>query len=67
VLTVADGALGLTLLVVGAVLHNALFVAGAGVLAGTQVLVGVAAIAVEVRAYRREQRSDSGHPHSPMR
>jgi hypothetical protein len=48
--------------------HNALFVAGVGVLAGTQVIVGVAAIIVEVRAYRREQRSDPGHhPHSPMR
>jgi hypothetical protein len=68
VLTIAGGALGLILLVVGAVLRNALFVAGVGVLAGTQVLVGVAAIVVEVRAYRREQRSDPGHhPHSPMR
>ena len=54
--------------VAGAVLHNALFVAGVGVLAGTQVIVGVAAIVVEVRAYRREQRPDPGcHPHSPMR
>ena len=36
--------------------------------AGTQVIVGVTAIDVEVRAYRREQRSDPGHrPHSPMR
>jgi len=66
--TIAGGALGLILLVVGAVLHNALFVAGVGVLAGTQVMVGVAAIVVEVRACRREQRSDPGrHPHSPMR
>ena len=56
VLTIAGGALGLILLVVGAVLHNALFIAGAGVLAGTQILVGAAAIVVEVRAYRREQR-----------
>jgi hypothetical protein len=58
--TIAAGALGLILLVVGAVLHNALFIAGVGVLAGTQVLVGVAAIVVEVRAYRREQRSVGG-------
>jgi hypothetical protein len=68
VLTAAAGAPGLILLVIGAVLHNALFVAGVGVLAGTQVIVGVAAIVVEVRAYRREQRSGPGHhPHSPMR
>jgi uncharacterized membrane-anchored protein len=68
VLTIAGGVLGLILRVVGAVLHNALFAAGVGVLAGTQVIVGVAAIAVEVRACRRAQRSDPGrHPHSPMR
>jgi Protein of unknown function (DUF3040) len=67
VLTAAGGAIGLALLVVGAVLHNALFFAGVGVLAATQVIVGVAAIAVEVRAYRREQRPDPGHPHSPLR
>lgn len=66
--TAAGGALGLTLLVVGAVLHNALFVAGVGVLAGTQIIVGVTVIVVEVRAYRREQRPDPGHhPHSPLR
>ena|SRR5215469_18894872 len=67
VLTAAGGGLGLALLVVGAVLHNALFFAGVGVLAGTQIIVGVLAIVVEVRAYRREQRSDPGqHPHSPL-
>jgi Protein of unknown function (DUF3040) len=66
--TAAGGALGLILLVIGAVLHNALFPAGVGVLAGTQVIVGAAAIVVEVRACRREQHSGPGrHPHSPMR
>ena len=66
--TAAGGALGVMLLVAGAVLHNALFAAGVGVLAGTQVLVGVAVIVVEVRATRREQRPDPGrHPRSPMR
>lgn len=59
------GALGLILLVVGAAAHSALFAAGVGVLAGTQVIVGAAAIVVEVRAYRREQRADlSRHPES---
>ena len=69
VLTAAGGAVGLILLVVGIVLHNVLFAAGVGILAGTQIIVGVAAIVVEVRAYRREQRRpDPGHePHSPMR
>lgn len=67
VLTAAGGALGLILLVVGIVLHNALFAVGVGILAGTQVVVGVAAIVVEVRAYRREQRPEPGHePRSPM-
>jgi len=60
-LTAAGGALGLILLVVGAVLHNALFFAGVGVIAGTQIIVGVAAIVVEVRAYKREQREDTDH------
>ena len=65
---ITGGVLGLILLVVGAVLHNALFTAGVGILAGTQIIVGVAAIVVEVRAYRREQRPDPGrHPHAPMR
>ena len=65
--TAAGGALGLILLVVGIALHNALFTAGVGVLAGTQIIVGVAAVVVEVRAYRREQRPDPGHePRSPM-
>jgi len=59
-LTAAGGAVGLILLVTGAVLHNVLFFAGVGVLAGTQIVVGVAAIVVEVRAYRREQRADAG-------
>ncbi len=68
VLCAAGGTLGLILLVAGAVLHDALFAAGVGVLAGTQVIVGVAAIVVEVRAYQREQRPDSGHhPRSPTR
>lgn len=68
VLTAAGGALGLILLVVGIVAHNALFVAGVGILAGTQIAVGVAAIVVEVRAYRREQGQDPGHEsRSPMR
>ena len=67
VLTAAGGSVGLVLLVVGAVLHNHLFFAGVGVLAATQVIVGVAAIVVEVRASRREQRPGPGHePHSPM-
>jgi hypothetical protein len=68
VLTAAGGTLALILLIVGAVLHNALFVAGVGVRAGTQVLVGVAAIAVEVRAYGASSaRTPATHPHSPMR
>lgn len=68
-LTAGGGAIGLILLVIGAVQHNALFAVGVGILAGTQVIAGVAAIVVEVRAYRREQRRpDPGHePHSPMR
>jgi Protein of unknown function (DUF3040) len=68
VLAATGGTLGLILLVVGAVLHNVLFAVGVGVLAGTQVVVGAAAIIVEVRAYRREQRTDlSRHPDSPTR
>jgi hypothetical protein len=68
VLTAGGATIGLILLVVGAVLHSSVWVAGVGVLAATQVIVGVAAIVMEVRAYRREQRSDPRHhPHSPMR
>jgi Protein of unknown function (DUF3040) len=68
VLTAAGGALGLILLVIGIAAHNALFAAGVGILAGTQIVVGVAAIVVEIRAYGREQRPNPGHePHSPIR
>lgn len=69
VLTTAGGAVGLALLVAGIAAHDALFAAGVGLLAGTQIVVGVGAIVVEVRAYRREQqRPHPGHePHSPMR
>jgi Protein of unknown function (DUF3040) len=68
VLTAGGGAIGLILLVLGAVLHNSVWIAGVGVLAATQVIVGVSAIVVEVRAHRREQRPDPGqHPHSPTR
>ena len=63
----AGGAVGLVLLVVGAVLHNALFPAGVLVLAGTQLIVGVAAIVVEGRAgpsgsRRRRQDQSSDRP-----
>ena len=68
VLTAAGGAIGLILLVIGIAAHNALFAAGVGVLAATQIVVGVAAIVVEVRAYRREQRPGPSHePRSPIR
>lgn len=56
VLTAAGGALGLALLIAGAVAHvGALVIAGIGILGGTQIVVGVAAIMVEVRAYRRQR------------
>ena len=56
--TAAGGALGLILLIAGAVTHTgALVTSGIAILGGTQIVVGVSAIVVEVRGYRRERRT----------
>jgi hypothetical protein len=57
VLWIAGGALGLILFIAGAVAHvDALLAAGVIIVAGTLMIAGVAAIVVEVRGSRREDR-----------
>lgn len=61
VLWIGGGALGLILVIAGAAAGaNAVVAAGVGVLAVTLLVVGAAAIVVEVRGYRREQRPGPG-------
>lgn len=66
---IAGGAIGLSLVIAGAAAHAAAVIAaGLGTLVATLLLVGVAAIVVEVRGFRRERREEYHRdPHPPGR
>lgn len=65
-LWIAGGSVGMTLVVVGAVMHSAaLLAASVVIVAATLILVGLSSIAVEMTGYRREHRSGHSFPHQP--